>query len=104
MGKTAYFVVRPRTITDLYRPHLVDIEQLYQVVYTVVLSKMDYENFSTDLLADRAFLDGLDNLCGTGTILRCILVQQRGKQGGILVIPKNGFVECAAYVAAEDLR
>ena len=104
MDKTAYFVVRPRTITDLYKPHLVGIEQPYQIVYTVVLSKMDYENFSTDLLADRSFLDELETVCYTGTILRCILVQQRGKQNGILVIPKNGFVELAAYMAADDFK
>ena len=99
MTLTAFFVKRPRRIDDLQGLHLTSQERPYEVVKRITLGKMDYENFTTDLLADRAFLDGLDTLCSTGTVWRCIFVRQRGQKDGVLIVPSNGFVEWAAYVA-----
>ncbi len=55
MVETAYFVNHPRRVSDLRQPHLPEAEQAYAIVQTVTLRPIDYENFSEDLLADRAF-------------------------------------------------
>ena len=49
----AYFVERPRRLEDLQRPHLIERERPYSIVTAVQLPKIDYENFVTDMLADR---------------------------------------------------
>ena len=58
---------------------------------------LDYENFVTDMLADRDFIGENAALCGEGEVMRCMLVQRRGQDGGVLVVPERGsFVGWAA--------
>ena len=47
------FIRHPRTISDLMQPHLYKHEREYQIVKTIELGKIDYENFITDMLVDR---------------------------------------------------
>lgn len=94
---TAYFVYSPRMLSDLLQPHDIRDEKPYRVVHTVSLSAMSYENFITDMLADRQFLEDYAKLCGEGEIWRCILVKQRGTTEGILVMPDGCYVKYAAY-------
>ena len=49
----AYFVKAPHRIEDLRTPHLVEDERAYEIVKQVKLAKIDYENFITDMVADR---------------------------------------------------
>ena len=94
----AFFVKSPRRIEDLQTLHLVEKERPFEIVKTVKLAKIDYENFITDMLADRQFIEDHAALCSKGTVWRCILVQQRGRTGGVLVMPEDGcFVGWAAY-------
>ena len=80
-------------------PHDIRQEQPYKIVKTVVLGKMDYENFITDMLADRQFIEDNYALCSEGEKLNRLLVKKRGKAGGILVVPENQcFVKYAAYI------
>lgn len=99
MKHTAYFVTRPRIIEDLYAIHLTESEEPFEIVKEVTLSVTDYKNFVTDMLADRAFLDGFDveGICPK----QCVLVKQRGKDAGaVLVVPtKEGHVSAASYIA-----
>ena len=93
----AYFVERPRTIEDLLQPHLFEKEQEYRIVKTIELGKMDYENFVTDMLADRQFIEDNAGLCSRGEVWQCLLIRQRGCSDGVLVMPENGcFVGWAA--------
>jgi len=95
---TAYFVRRPRTLEDLRRPHLLGAERPYEIVSQVALSAVDYENFVTDLLADRAFLEPAAALCAAGETMKCLLVRRRKNPSGILVVPeRRSFVAWAAY-------
>ena len=89
MKKTgyAYFVESPRTIDDLMEPHPIEQETAYEIVKTVKLSGIDYENFITDMIADRQFIEDHAALCSQGETWRCILVQRRGHTGGVLVVP-----------------
>ena len=48
----AYFVLYPRRISDLQKPHHLESEKHYHIVDEIRLSSIDYENFSEDLLAD----------------------------------------------------
>ena len=59
MKKTgyAYFVESPRTIDDLMEPYPIEQETAYEIVKTVKLSGIDYENFITDMIADRQFIE-----------------------------------------------
>jgi len=52
---TAYFIKRPRWIGELMRPHPLEKEQEFEAVKTIKLSKIDYENFVNDKVADQQF-------------------------------------------------
>ena len=100
MEKTgfAYFVESPRIIEDLLAPHPIEQETQYEIVKTVKLAKTDYENFITDMIADRQFIEENAALCAQGGAWRCLLVQQRGRTDGVLVVPVDGcYVGWAAY-------
>ncbi len=95
----AFFVKRPRKLKDLQRPHLVNWERPYHIVATAELRRIDYENFVTDMLADRQFIVDGGKHCKAGEIWDCLLVQQRGHTDGILVLPEQDcFVSWAAYI------
>ena len=99
---TAFFVPLPRVLSDLKKPHLLESEQSYEIVQTITLSKMDYDNFCTDMKVDRQFIEDYSALCGTGTVWKCLLVHQRGRSDGVLVIPIDGcYVKYAAYVSEQ---
>ena len=105
MKKTgqAYFVPLPRRIEDLRVPHDYEKEQRYEIVKTVRLSQIEYENFITDMVADRAFIEDNAGNCSAGEIMKCLLVQSRKGTDGILVIPRDRcFVEYAAYWTGES--
>ena len=96
---TAYFVQNPRRIEELRVPHLVTSEKHFEIVRTVTLGRIDYENFITDMLVERQFIEDNAAACRRGDIWKCLLVRQKGKPGGILVMPeKDGFVGYAAYI------
>ena len=98
MVENAYFVRSPRRIEDLQTLHLVEKERPFEVVKTVKLAKIDYENFITDMLADRQFIEDYAALCSKGAVWRCLLVQQRRRTDGVLVMPEDGYyVGWAAY-------
>lgn len=94
----AYFVESPRTVNDLMQPHPIEREHAYEIVKQVKLAKIDYENFITDMVADRQFIEDNANLCSKDDPWRCILVQQRGQTDGVLVMPEDScYVGWAAY-------
>ena len=95
----AFFVENPATIEELQTPHPIERERAYHTVAIIKLASIDYENFITDMLADRAFLEKNAALCSFGEIWNCRLIQQRGRSGGVLVMPKGGcYVGWAAYI------
>ena len=85
----AHFVESPRTIDDLMVPHPVEQETAYEIAKTVKLSGIDYENFITDMIADRQFIEDNAALCSKRETWRCILVQRRGRTDGVLVLPAD---------------
>ena len=94
----AFFVESPRIIEDLLAPHPIEQETQYEIVKTAKLAKIDYENFITDMIADRQFIEENAALCAKGDAWRCLLVQQRGRTDGVLVVPVDGcYVGWAAY-------
>lgn len=92
----AYFVERPRRIEELMKPHPAEREQEYEVVKTIRLAKLDYENFITDMVADRPFLEDNAALCSKGELIRCLKITCRGNGSGVLVVPDEAWVEAAA--------
>ena len=96
----ALFVKHPRVIEDLQKPHLVTAEQPYEVAKEITLATIDYENFITDMEADRRFIENNAALCSEGKPVKCLLVRQHGRNDGVLVVPEyKSFVKWAAYVA-----
>lgn len=96
---SAFFVPFPRVLSDLKQPHLLEVEQPYEIVQTIALGKMDYDNFCTDMKADRQFIEDYSELCGIGPVWKCLFVHQRGKSDGILLVPTDGcYVKFAAYI------
>ena len=99
MIKQAYFVRMPRTINDLMRPHPVEYERRYEVAKEIILEQIEYENFVTDMLVDRCFIEDNEKLCSESGIFKCLFVHIRGRNDGVLVIPEEKcFVKYAAYV------
>lgn len=102
MKERAFFVFRPRTVSDLSIGTGDGKWREYRIVETVRLSRMDYENFTTDLLADRQFIEDSAPLC-TGPE-DCLLITGMQRQQELLVIPWQGcFVRYAALRPAIHL-
>lgn len=96
---TAYFVKHPRIIADLQKPHLMSAERPYEIAAEATLSEMDYENFITDMLADRQFIEDAARLCSEGDPLRCLRVSCLSARGGVLVVPElDALVKWAALI------
>ena len=64
-GGTAAFFKRPRRAEDLMGLHLLTNEHIFSVAETIELDWIDYENFVTDMLADRQFIEDNAHLCQT---------------------------------------
>lgn len=106
MGKTgtAYFVNYPRVVSDLLTPHSLENEKPFQIVKTISLSAISYENFCTDMVADRQFLEDYADLCEEGEIWKCLFVHKHGSQSGVLVVPDKCYVKWAAFHQSQDSR
>ena len=95
MEQTARFISRPRRLEDL-RDFGIGMLRPYQIISTVCLSGMDYENFVTDLMADRAFLENVPGCGEEGSLVRCLCVTCLGRDS-VLVLPDGtGHVALAA--------
>lgn len=95
MEQTAYFIWRPRRIEELQAEENGQ-RRPYRIVKTVCLGGMDYENFVTDLLADRAFLENVPGCGEEGPLVRCLCVSCQGRDS-VLVLPDGtGHVALAA--------
>ena len=100
MGRTgtAFFVRRPRVLGDLKKPHPVEDERAFEIVKAVALGRLDYENFTTDFMADRLFIEQAAPLCEGGARWKCLFVHEKGRPDGVLVMPEGGcYVGWAAY-------
>ena len=94
---SAYFVYRPRTSDELTVPHLLNDERKYKIAKEVVLPRIDYENFITDMLVARDFLEDDAPLCSWRPEAKCLLIRRQSDTEGILTVPdKRGFVLWAA--------
>ena len=89
MKEKAWFVFRPRTAADLTLKNPAGKWREYRIVKTICLDGIDYENFITDMIADRQFIEDNAALCSQGETWRCIFVQRRGRTGGVLVVPAD---------------
>lgn len=100
----AFFVIRPREINDLFTPHPVEREQDFYVKKRIVLKPYEYENFITDLLVERDYINKSDISCtNRGDILECLLVTKPNTDEGVLVVPDdNGFIKLAASYKSYD--
>ena len=93
----AYFVERPRRIEDLMVPHPIEKERPFRIVTGIQLPAIDYENFITDMLADRQFIEDYSRRCKKGEVWDCLLVRRRAQPDGVLVMPEDScFVGWAA--------
>ena len=97
MEQRAYFVSRPRRVEEL-REREGGAWLPYRITAEVRLKAIDYENFATDLLADRAFLEEASGCGEEGGLIRCLCVTCRGR-ASLLVLPDGtGRVALAALL------
>jgi hypothetical protein len=93
---SAHFMRNARRIDDLteFRRdciHKRASPRLFVVEKVIELSKIDYENFTSDLLADRQFIDeNLSLMFTDGNVWHCLLAVQKGGFGmGVLIESKK---------------
>ncbi len=101
MAKTgcAFFVRMPRVLDDLLKPHDLTQEKPYEIVKTVRLGAVDFENFVTDMVADRQFIEDYADRCSKDEVWKCLAVQKRGERSAVLVMPLDRcYVGYAAWV------
>ena len=96
---TAYFVKKPSRLSNLLKPHRIEDEVPYEIVRTILLPQIDYENIATDLTVDREYIEQYAPLCGIQDgVWRCLLIQQENAKTGILVMPEDqSWIGYAAY-------
>ena len=95
MKEKAWFVFRPRTADDLTLNNPAGKWQEYRIVKTICLDVINYENFATDLLADRQFIEDHSVLCAEPG--NCLLITGKRQEPELLIIPWQGcFVRYAA--------
>ena len=93
----AVFSERPHRVEELTHPRSPEAKRAYEVVKTIRLAKIDYENFIADMAADRQFLEDNAALCsGSGPVIRCLRVACRGAEESLLVVPDKAWVDIAA--------
>ena len=107
--RQAFFINKPRAITDLMSPHFLDDEEEFFISQRIELRPIDYENFITDFLVERDYIESAANLDDEqkeeqyeeqNYVSKCLLISKAGNTDGVLVIPqKNGFIERAAYLS-----
>ena len=95
MEQTACFLRRPRRIEEL-RAEENGRRRPYRIVSSLCLGGMDYENFVTDLLADRAFLENVPGCGEDGKVLCCLRVSCPGREDILIVPDGTGHVALAA--------
>ena len=95
MEQTAYFIRWPRRIEEL-RAEESGRRRPYRIVSSLRLGGMDYENFVTDLLADRAFLENVPGCGEDGKVLCCLRVSCPGREDVLVVPDGTGHVALAA--------
>lgn len=103
--RQAFFINKPRAITDLMSPHFLDDEEEFLISQRIELRPIDYENFITDFLVERDYIESAANQDDEQNeeqnyVSKCLLISKTGNTDGILVIPqKNGYIERAAYLS-----
>ena len=97
MEQTARFISRPRRIEEL-RDFGIGVLRPYQIVSTVCLGGVDYENFVTDLLADRAFLENVPGCGQEGPLVCCLCVTCRGRDSVLVLPDSTGHVALTALL------
>ncbi len=102
MKEKAYFVFRPRIVADLSLKNPGGKWLEYRIVKTICLTGIDYENFATDLLANRQFIEDHFTLCTEPG--DCLLITGKRRESELLVIPwQKCFVRYAALRPAVRL-
>jgi hypothetical protein len=99
---SAHFISYPHSINDLQKPFIAQLEKPFVIEKIITLKKYDYENFITDLCADRGFIEENNILCRVDNegIWHCLYIKQIGKNEGILVMSDGAvFPKYAAYIA-----
>ena len=85
---SAYFVKHPKTYKDLQVPCKCGTMMAYQIIKTILLSSLDYENFIFGLDADRQYIEDNAFLYEDATVIKCLLIKEATRTDGILVVPE----------------
>lgn len=94
---SAIFTEQPRRIEDLKSEDRLRAVRKYSVVKIVDLSLIDFENFITDMMVERDYLEEFAPLCDTPE--KCILIKSSAAEESILVVPtSDGYVKMAALL------
>ena len=100
--KKAYFVKHPKTYKDLQNTNTSSVMSTYEIVKTIELDALDYENFIYGMDADRQFIEDYAPLCSDGRVKKCLLIKRAGEESGILVVPDSSSPSCVSTAAYKE--
>lgn len=78
---------------------MLEAEREYTVVSRIRLNEIDFENFFTDMLADRWFVEKNGQLCKESNQFYCLLTYCNTFSEAILILPESyGHIKYAACI------
>jgi hypothetical protein len=97
---TALFIHKPAKLEDLVCPCPVEDLKEYIVEKTIMLDRIDFENFVEDMSVEREFIEEFSPLCriDNNKVWHCLLIRQEGKSDGVLVMADHDAVSWAGYL------
>ena len=102
---TAFFAERPRRYLDLFLPHFLGREQDFIIAKHIILDDIDYENFITDMLVEREYIENAAP-CAVSVdgVYSCLFISRRLCYKGVLVVPDaDGRIHKAAFYESKKL-
>ena len=93
----ARFVCQPRNLEELQASESGQLRAFF-IVKTIALNKIEYENLSADMIADRSYFEQYSCLCGMEDVWKVLDIHQKGSGQHILVMPENDYVLWAAVL------
>jgi len=87
-------------LSEIRRMDRVEYLRAFVIEKTIVLQKLDYVNFITDMTVERNYLQKYSPLCRIDAceVWHCLLIRRAGRHTGLLIMPNRGGFPCRVAI------